>query len=87
MTSKAQDSGEQHTDAEAPENGLSYGARKAHEFEKAYRAHPSVYSDNFYRAPPDSASAPAGTLLNVERETDPSLYNLPPNNALSPFMY
>ncbi|KAL8723375.1 MAG: hypothetical protein Q9181_007295 [Wetmoreana brouardii] len=66
---------------------LSAEALKAHEFEKDYRAHTSVFEDPFYKVPPQSAEAPAGTLLKVERETDPNLYNIPPNHAISRFMY
>lgn len=62
-------------------------ALQAHEFEKAYRAHTSVLEDSFYRVPPNSAEEPAGTLLKVEQETDPNLYNLPANHAISRFMY
>ncbi|KAL8705706.1 MAG: hypothetical protein Q9201_001181 [Fulgogasparrea decipioides] len=78
----------QQTVAAGYEHGqLSAEALKAHEFEKAYRAHPSVSEDPFYQIPPQSAEAPAGTLLKVERETDPNLYNIPPNHAISRFMY
>ncbi|KAL8788745.1 MAG: hypothetical protein Q9195_007152 [Heterodermia aff. obscurata] len=59
----------------------------AHEFELSYRAHPSVAEDPFYVAPPEAANAAPGTLLKVERESDVSLYTLPPNLSLSRFMY
>ncbi|KAL9612400.1 MAG: hypothetical protein Q9167_002994 [Letrouitia subvulpina] len=66
---------------------LSEAAVKAHTFELSYRAHKSIFEDDFYKVPPGSAEAKAGTLLKVERETDPNLYNIPPNTAISRFMY
>ena len=60
---------------------------KAHEFELSYRARPSVNLDPFYSAPDGTGNAPVGTLLKVEKETDTSLYTLPPNLSLSRFMY
>ena len=57
------------------------------EFEKSNRAHPSVSTDPFYTAPPESATYEPGTLLKVERESDTSLYTLAPNLSLSRFMY
>ncbi|CAF9915744.1 MAG: hypothetical protein HETSPECPRED_002572 [Heterodermia speciosa] len=62
-------------------------ALAAHEFELSYRAHPSVAEDPFYLVPPETANAAPGTLLKVERESDVSLYTLPPNLSLSRFMY
>ena len=66
---------------------LPLEAQKAHEFEKEFRAHSSVFDDPFYRVPADSAERPAGTLLKLEDETNAELYNLPPNQALSRLMY
>ena len=59
----------------------------AHNFEQSYKVNPSVSDDPFYTAPANSTSAPAGTLLKVERESNTSLYTLPPTLSLSRFMY
>jgi len=87
MTNKVGTSTQQHLHTGAEHGHLSTEALKAHEFEKAYRAHSSVFEDSFYKVPPGSAEAPAGALLKVEREVDPNLYNIPPNHAISRFMY
>ena len=54
---------------------------------KSNRAYPSVSTDPFYTVPKNSSNAPPGTLLKLERQTDTSLYTLPPNISLSRFMY
>ncbi|CAD6577861.1 MAG: hypothetical protein ASARMPRED_008433 [Alectoria sarmentosa] len=59
----------------------------AHNFEKSFRAHGPVSEDLFYRVPKNAANASAGTLLKVELETETSCYTLPPNLALSRFIY
>ncbi len=59
----------------------------AHNFEQSYKVHASVSDDPFYTAPANSTSAPAGALLKVERESNTSLYTLPPTLSLSRFMY
>ena len=59
----------------------------AHNFEKSFRARPSVSEDPFYTVPPGTAKSPPGTLLKVEEETDASLYTLPPNLSMSRFIY
>ena len=87
MTGEAGTPAVQPVDPGYERSHLSTEALKAHEFEKAYRAHSSVFEDPFYKVPLESAKAPAGTLLKVEKETDPNLYNIPPNHALSRFMY
>ncbi|KAL8719742.1 MAG: hypothetical protein Q9225_003286 [Loekoesia sp. 1 TL-2023] len=87
MASEAEMPTSQHADAGYEHGHLPPEALKAHNFERAYRAHSSVFEDPFYKVPPGSAEAPAGTLLKVEQETDPNLYNIPPNHAMSRFMY
>ena len=87
MTGERQEALQQQRQSSPDNDHLSTEAQQAHEFEKAYRAHSSVFEDPFYRAPTDSLETPAGTLLKVERETDTNLYNVPPNHALSRFMY
>ena len=59
----------------------------AHEFEKSNRAHPSVSTDPFYTVPENTENAPPGTLLKLEKQTDTSLYTLPPNISLSRLLY
>ena len=66
---------------------LASATLAAHEFELSYRAHPSVADDPFYTAPAETSNAAPGTLLKVERESDVSLYTLPPNLSLSRLMY
>ena len=73
-----------------PENFTDEDRRNitnAHNFEKSLRAHGSISEDPFYRVPKDTADVPAGTLLKVEEEIDTSCYTLPPNLALSRFIY
>ena len=59
----------------------------AHEFEKSNRARPSVSTDPFYTVPENTENAPPGTLLKLEKQTDTSLYTLPPNISLSRLLY
>ena len=59
----------------------------AHKFAQSQRAHPSVLEDPFYHVPEDSFDAGPGTLLKLERETDTSLYTIPPNLSMSRFLY
>ena len=59
----------------------------AHSFELSYKVHQSISDDPFYSPPANSSSLPAGTLLKVEKETNTSLYTLPPSLSLSRFMY
>ena len=66
---------------------LSHNIINAHNFEKSNRAHPSVSTDPFYTVPKNTSNAPPGTLLKLERQTDTSLYTLPPNISLSRLMY
>ncbi len=66
---------------------LSQNVLNAHEFEKSNRAHPSVSTDPFYTVPPNTQNSPPGTLLKLEKQTDTSLYTLPPNISLSRFLY
>lgn len=61
--------------------------KNAHEFEKSFRARPSVTEDSFYTVSRETASCGPGTLLKVEEDTDTSLYTLPPNVSMSRFVY
>lgn len=60
---------------------------KAHKFEESYRAHGSVSGDEFYQVPKSAVNASPGALLKLEKETNTSLYTIPPNLALSRFIY
>lgn len=62
-------------------------AINAHKFEESYRAHGSVSEDDFYTVPKNAADAKPGALLKLEKETNTSLYTIPPNLALSRFIY
>ena len=66
---------------------LSQNVLNAHNFEKSNRARPSVFTDPFYSVPKNTENAPPGTLLKLEKNTDTSLYTLPPNISLSRLMY
>ena len=59
----------------------------AQNFEQSYKVHPSVSDDPFYTAPANSTGAPAGSVLKIERDSDTSLYTIPPTLSLSRFMY
>ncbi|KAL8786447.1 MAG: hypothetical protein Q9213_002763 [Squamulea squamosa] len=87
MSRRASTSAPWTTTRDSDYSNLPTEAIQAHKFERAYRAHTSVSEDPFYTVPSDSAKKPAGTLLKVETETDSNLYNLPPNHAISRFMY
>ena len=60
---------------------------EAIQFEKSCQANSSVFEDQFYCVPSDTAEAAAGALLKVEEDTDTSKYLLPPATAMSRFIY
>lgn len=60
---------------------------EALQFERSNWSDGSVLDDAFYTVPADSAKAPAGTLLKVDKDVDTSKYLLPPATALSRFIY
>lgn len=57
---------------------LSQHAINAHRFEKPNRAHTSVSADSVYTVPEHTRNIPPGTLLKLEKQTDTSVYTLPP---------
>lgn len=57
------------------------------EFEKAKWANGSVDDDDFYSVPQNTSTAPVGSLLKVQVDSNTSAYTLPPNTALSRIMY
>ena len=61
--------------------------KQALEWEKKQWVNGSVLEDEFYASPEDSLHAAPGTLLKVERNSNTSLYALPPATALSRFIY
>ena len=66
---------------------LPNGVRESLEFEKSNWAHGSVVDDSFYDTPQEALTAPPGTLLKLEKDTDTTKYLLPPTAALSRFVY
>ena len=56
-------------------------------FEQSTWATGSVASDPFYSVPDSSSSASPGTLLKAEQATDTTKFTLPPNTALSRFLF
>jgi pimeloyl-ACP methyl ester carboxylesterase len=56
-------------------------------YERSNWAGGSVNDDDFYRVPPNTGKAPAGTLLKVQVDANTSLYTLPPNTALSRILF
>ena len=66
---------------------LPNNAAAALEYGKTLMVHQPITDDGFYNVPAGTASAPAGTLLKVEAETNPSSYMLPPATALSRILY
>ena len=56
-------------------------------FERSNWANGSVDTDPFYRPPSNASGAPAGSLLRLQLYPNTSTYTLPPNTALSRFLY
>ena len=56
-------------------------------FERSNWANGSVDADPFYRPPSNASFAPAGSLLRLQLYPNTSAYTLPPNTALSRFLY
>lgn len=56
-------------------------------FERSNWANGSVTFEDFYRVPLDAADAPAGALLKLQRNANTSAYTVPPNTAISRFMF
>ena len=56
-------------------------------FERSNRARGSVLHNDFYGGSSESADAPPGSLLRLERNVDPSSYFLPATTALSLMVY
>ncbi|KAL6716582.1 hypothetical protein ACLMJK_006149 [Lecanora helva] len=56
-------------------------------FERSNFANGSTESESFYNAPSNSSQAPPGSLLKVELDANTSSYTLPPNTAISRFIF
>lgn len=56
-------------------------------FERSNWANGSVDADPFYRPPSNASGAPAGSLLRLQLYPNTSTYTLPPNTALTRFLY
>ena len=57
------------------------------EYEESQYTNGQLSQDPFYSVSPDHASASPGVPLKVEKDTNTSLYNLPPATALSRFIF
>ncbi|MCJ1345829.1 hypothetical protein MMC31_004038 [Peltigera leucophlebia] len=68
-------------------SGLAANVIVALEFERLNWANGSVAYDDFYHVPPGAAGAPAGALLKLQRNANTSAYTVPPNTAISRFMF
>lgn len=69
------------------ETSLPDITKQALEWEQKQWADGSVLDNDFYVAPDESSDAAPGTLLKLERDTNTSLFTLPPATALSRFIY
>ena len=56
-------------------------------FERSNFAHGPGSSDAFYHVPPGSATAAPGTLLKLQLDANTTAYTLPPNTAISRFIF
>ncbi|PQE26161.1 secretory lipase protein [Rutstroemia sp. NJR-2017a BBW] len=57
------------------------------DFERSRWAHGSVKTDSFYDVPPNTSKLPAGSLIKVQEDANSSTYTIPPNTAISRFIY
>ena len=57
------------------------------QFERTNWALGSVHNDSFYSVPSNSSTAPAGSLLKLERYTNTSYFTVPPDVALSRILF
>lgn len=69
------------------ETSLPDIAKQSIQWEQEQWADGSVLDNDFYTAPNGSSEAAPGTLLKLERETNVSLFSLPPATAISRFIY
>lgn len=70
-----------------PENELSDALRAAINHERSFYSNGFVEDDSFYTLPGGTSDAPAGTVIKVQEDANASLYTLPPDTALSRFVY
>lgn len=62
-------------------------AAKSLATERSFWANGSVIDEDFYRVPPNTSDAPAGSLLKLQLDANTSAYALPPGTALSRILY
>lgn len=56
-------------------------------YERSQWVNGSVSNEEFYRVPHGAYDAPAGTLLKLQIDANTTAYTLPPNTAISRFLY
>lgn len=66
---------------------LAHDISVALQYERSKWVYGSVSNEEFYRVPSGTADAPAGTLLKLQIDANPTAYTLPPNTAISRFIY
>jgi hypothetical protein len=66
---------------------LPSAIQAALDYEHSSWATGSVADDPFYSVPDSTATLPAGTLLKLEEDSNATVFTLPPNTAISRFMY
>ncbi|KAK8910762.1 hypothetical protein ACHAO1_006304 [Botrytis cinerea] len=71
----------------AQQTHLPDAVTAALDYEKDSWSNGSIKTDAFYKVPDGTANHSAGTLIKVEEDANSSLYTLPPNTALSRFIY
>ena len=62
-------------------------AAKLLAYERTLWTNGSVADEDFYRVPPNTSGAPAGSLLKLQLDANTSAYALPPGTALSRILY
>lgn len=72
---------------QSTEGPLPEITKQSLQWEKQQWADGSVLDNAFYSAPNGSLDAAPGTLLRLERQTNASLFSLPPATAISRFIY
>lgn len=68
-------------------SGLADNVTVVLQLESSNWANGSVADEEFYRVPYGTADAPAGALLKLQIDANTSAYTLPPNTAISRFIF
>ena len=69
------------------DNATSQAVQVAADFERSNWATGSVRADPFYNVPENASASQPGDVLRVEQHTNTTNFTLPPNLALSRFLY